>query len=233
MPELAVGYFVTKCTSKFRQPANLGLAAILSKAFPILTEINSKSLVGVLSPSDVGIRPRRNDRSDSHNSSNSTSSSVSKDKMEELVLKMTRTIENAVNGPVNTYGFSLFLASRITMLSSIVGVSLLTYVGYDLSAFLESYGVSETIQATGAGLAAATLTNSVLLPLQLYHLPHMVDNVINSKVGKYSSIDPLELYLYILWRSTLRFRYARMQVFTFFRSLHQQPTASDHEVGSR
>ena len=96
------------------------------------------------------------------------------------------------------------------MVSSILGVTLLTHVGYDLSALLASYGVSDTVQATGSGLAAATLTNVLLLPFQLYHLPNMIDMVSN-KFGRYTSLDPRELYLYILWKSTVRFRYFRMQ----------------------
>ena len=202
-----------------RQPVNVGLAAILSKAFPALAEINSKSLVGVLSPSDIGIRIE-NDIKDKNLPSYSSPFLDSKQFLEQKVSNLTRSIEDAVNGPVNTYGFSLYLSSRITMVSSIVGISMLTHLGYDLSTILASYGVSDTIQATGSGLAAATLTNVLLLPLQLYYLPDMIDKV-NNKFCKYTSVHPRELYLYILWKINLRLRYVRMQTFTTLKNYRQ------------
>ena len=248
LPELAVGYLFTKCTTKFRyylfripksvlissfitnslylqlnrirQPVNVGLAAILAKAFPTLTEINSKSLVGILSPSDIGIRSENVHSKSVIAPTSSSSPLFSNYYAEKSMLKLIRSVEDAINGPVNRYGFALYLASRITLFSSIVSVGFLTHIGYDLSALLLTYGVSETIQATGSGFAAATLSNVVLLPMQLYYLPDMI-NVVNNKCGKYASADSQELYLYVLWRATLWYRYLRRHTYVLSMRYHR------------
>lgn len=76
-----------------------------------------------------------------------------------------------VVGPVDTYGFSLFLAGKINVVLTVVVGSALVRAGVDSASVLSALGVSDTVQAGGAAMGAAMLTNALLLPLHLYFLP--------------------------------------------------------------
>lgn len=215
-PELAVGYFVTKCTSKFRQPLNVAVAAVLLKTFPILKEIKSKALVGILSPNDVGLTRPLVDSSrpvpavgSSYSSSEPKTTETGGPYTESLLSKAHSTVEYLVNGPVNTYGFALFLASRITMTSSVIAVSLCTYLGYDITAFLASYGISEAIQSAGGAMAVSTLTNVMFLPGHLYVLPTFI-TAASSRAHIY---DLEDAYRYVSHRSNVQYRALRRACF--------------------
>ena len=211
-PELAVGYFVTKCTSKFRQPLNVAVAAVLLKAFPILKQVNSKALVGILSPTDIGLSKSVFVPPVSVIGAGEAKSSIDiNPHMENMISKLHASIEYVVNGPVNTYGFSLFLASRITMASSVITVSACTYYGYDMTSFLASYGISKTIQSAGGAMAMSTLTNVILLPVQLYFLPSFIPKA-STLTQKH---DIQSMYQYVSYRAVrlLQFRSQDQQIF--------------------
>lgn len=174
-PDLALGYLVTKVTAKIRQPANLALAAVLTRVFPVLTEVQGKALLGVLSPTDVGlIRP---------------------DSGTSTLVRIHAKIEYFINGPVNEYGFPLFVASRVTMLSSLLIISLCSRYGFDLSPLLSNIGVNDAVQTTGGAMGAASIINTFLLPVHLYLLP----DYLVPHFSKYTK------------RSRLYFRYAKLR----------------------
>ena len=185
-PELAIGYLVTKCTTKFRQPINLAFSACLIKLLPSLKDIQSKALVGILSPSDLAIPPLVA----------TPSGNKFQYALEQFASKFHSSVEYIVNGPVNKYGFSMFLSARVTMLLSITSVSWIAYSGYDMSSTLVSFGISETIQSTGGAMAAATITNVMLLPMHLRFFPSFIPYV--SKYSKFVYIytKALKLQLY-------------------------------------
>ena len=47
-PELGVAYMITKFSGKFRQPANIALAAAISQTFPVLRHIKASALFGAM-----------------------------------------------------------------------------------------------------------------------------------------------------------------------------------------
>ena len=168
--ELAIGYILVQFTGKIRQPANLFLAAFLSQTFPILTLIKSGPLVGIIYP--------KNQTSDS-----STADSSSK-QPQSWTQRLAKTFETVVVGPVDTYGFSLFLAGKINMALTIVGAALCVRYGMDANSILSSFGVPETLQSGGSAMGAATVTNVLLLPLHLRVFPQLVFAVAR-EVGRY------------------------------------------------
>jgi hypothetical protein len=177
-PDLALGYLVTKVTTKFRQPVNLALAAVLTRLFPVLTEVQGKSLLGILSPTDIGVTA--NSRRDN----------------DKTVFDIIHAkVELFINGPVNEYGFSLFVASRVTMLSSIIITSLCSRYGFDLYPLLLSIGINDAVQTTGGAMGAASIINTILLPVHLYLLPDYL----------------VPQFLKYTKRSRLYFRYTKLQ----------------------
>jgi hypothetical protein len=149
---LGVGFLLARVTGKFRQPANIALAAALAKMFPALTLVKSGPLLGVVAKPDplVGHPPPRQSR-------------------------LQAFLEYAVVGPVDTYGFALFVAGKLNVLATVVLGGLAVHQGADVSALLSSLGVPDAVQVGGAAMGAATATNSLLLPLHLYVLPAASD----------------------------------------------------------
>jgi hypothetical protein len=141
--ELALGYLVAKATGKFRQPANVALAAALSYRYPILSEVKVSSLLtgGVVMPPD------------------SKTSDGLQQKLQQFV-KMT-------SDPIDKYGFSYFLSGRINVFATIASTGLAFRYGFNVTEILTSLGVSESLQAGGGAMGAATLTNIILLPVHL------------------------------------------------------------------
>jgi hypothetical protein len=140
-PELAVGYAVSKFTAKLRQPLNIAMAAVLSHQFPILQQIKVSPLL---------IFPSTN--------------SQSSEKVPLWLEKLRKWSE----GPIDKYGSALLLSGRINSMLTIISVSCCTYYGVDLNSFLSSLGISETLQGASGSFAAASLMNSLLLPLHMW-----------------------------------------------------------------
>ena len=158
-PELAAGYLVTKFSGKFRQPANAMLAGAISSTFPSLQRINSSALVGVV-PHPEGPAPSSSSAPKTHDVSPAFAAT------EERVQKFLDWLK----GPLDKFGFSYFLASKVNIIATICGTAVAIEYGVDLTSILNALGVSQTIQSGAGAMAAATLTNIGLLPAHLFAL---------------------------------------------------------------
>lgn len=157
-PALGIGFLLAKFTGKIRQPVNIALAALLSKAFPILTTIKSAPLLGLVYTPET----KQSDLNAIKEQNEATAN---------ILQRLSSTIDYYVVGPVDTYGFSLFIASKINVVATVVVGTWCIQSGMDAGSLLSSLGISQTMQAGGGAMGAATLTNAALLPLHLYGLP--------------------------------------------------------------
>jgi hypothetical protein len=136
------------------------LAGAISSTFPSLQKINSSALVGVV-PHPEGPAP---------------SSSSSTPKAHDVSPAFTATEEKVqklldwLKGPLDKFGFSYFLASKVNIIATICGTAVAIEYGVDLTSILNALGVSQTIQSGAGAMAAATLTNIGLLPAHLFAL---------------------------------------------------------------
>ena len=108
-PELAIGYLVCKFTGKLRQPANLGLAALISHQYPILGTIKASALIGLIK--------------------NNTKNEPNKP---TIVIKIEQFLD-WISGPIDKYGFSYFIASKVNMAVLLLGASFAVKTGLDVS----------------------------------------------------------------------------------------------------
>jgi hypothetical protein len=168
-PELGIGFLIAKFTSKFRQPANVALAGAISYIFPVMKTIKCAPLLGLVSTPPT---PGAPEITETHNDAS--------------VTKMQKFLDYIITGPVDKYGFSLFIASKLNFVITVLVGSYSVYIGMDSASILASLGISETLQAGGAAMGAATLTNIFLLPLQLYALPIM-SPVVAHQYAKHTS----------------------------------------------
>lgn len=109
-PEFAVGYLLAKFTGKLRQPLNLALAAAISHEYPIFATIKASALMGVIKPIEAP-------------------SNVVKPPM---VVRLEKFME-FISGPLDKYGFSYFVASKLNLGLLICGVSYAVKNGMDVS----------------------------------------------------------------------------------------------------
>jgi hypothetical protein len=152
-PELAIGYLAAKVSGKFRQPLNISLAAILANQFPVLGKVKASALLGVVQ----NPQPRT-----------------------EAEKKLIAVMD-WVRGPVDKYGFAMFLASKMNIALTILGTGVAIRYGIDIATVLSSWGVSDTLQNGAGAMAMATLTNVVLLPGHLYALTHVAPAIVSLK----------------------------------------------------
>ena len=108
-PELAVGYLLAKFTGKLRQPANLSLAALIQYQYPILGTIKASALIGLV---------KRN-----------TANTEEKPK---IIIKIEEFLD-WISGPVDKYGFSYFIASKINLGLLVMGTGYAVKYGIDVS----------------------------------------------------------------------------------------------------
>lgn len=154
-PELGVAYLLTKCTKNFRQILNVALAPVLSHTFPALQSIKASALFGALPPLSSS-------QSGSH---------------EENALPPSKLLRAAhwIAGPFDKYGFGYYLASKVTRVASIGGVTLLLKCGVDVSTVMTYIGIGDTVQGAAGAMGLASLLNVVILPVHLaamsYGLP--------------------------------------------------------------
>lgn len=107
-PELAVGYAAARFTGNFRQPFNAGLAGLISYEYPIFSTIKASALMGIIkeAPSKVEKPPQ--------------------------MVKFENFIK-WISGPIDKYGFSYFVASRINLALVVIGISYAVQTGLDVS----------------------------------------------------------------------------------------------------
>lgn len=109
-PEFAVGYLLAKFTGKLRQPLNLALAAAISHEYPILATIKASALMGMIKPKE-------------------TATNLEKP---ALVVRLEKFME-FISGPLDKYGFSYFVASKLNLGLLICGASYAVKNGMDVS----------------------------------------------------------------------------------------------------
>lgn len=108
-PELAVGYLIAKFTGKLRQPANFALAAVISHQFPILGTIKASALIGLIKK-----KPDPNEAE------------------KPMIIKKVEQFLDWIQGPLDKYGFSYFIASKVNIGLLIIGASYAVKTGLDV-----------------------------------------------------------------------------------------------------
>jgi hypothetical protein len=165
-PEFAIGYLVSKVTSKFRQPVNLSIAALFLKLFPMLSHVKASALLYIpITPKEEGTDKK--DRSSDDN----------------IITK----IATWTMAPLDKYGFSFYIASKLTVFLTIGGTALLIRQGVDISVLLESLGISSTLQDVGGAAGVASMVNVGLIPGQMLLLggiTPVVNDVVAETRGK-------------------------------------------------
>ena len=109
-PEFAVGYLMAKFTGKLRQPFNLAMAAAISNEYPIFATIKSSALMGVIKAKQP----------------------TSNESKPQLLVKLEKFMD-WISGPIDKYGFSYFIASKLNLGLLICGVSYAVKNGMDVS----------------------------------------------------------------------------------------------------
>jgi hypothetical protein len=128
-PELAIGYLVAKVTGKVRQPANVALAAVISHRFPIFSEVKASALLGVVHPGPAAAATAGNEEAPPPPPS----------ALEKRLLQVLEWLR----GPVDKYGFSLFIAGKVNIGLTILLTGTALRNGVDVSSFLTSWGVTD------------------------------------------------------------------------------------------
>jgi hypothetical protein len=175
--ELAVGFLLARITSKFRQPLNVLIAAGIMKAAPIMSTVHVSPLLTGMAGDQLQTEVSR--------SIADTDWSQSK---KERALSRLATFDRGmkwVQGPIDKYGASFYIASKITTLALIVGSAQAIASGFDVTAQLAEWGVSDSIQDGFGSMAGAVLLNSVLLPA---HVVVAVDGSV--RIGK--AVDDMD-----------------------------------------
>lgn len=167
-PEFAIAYLTSKVTSKFRQPVNLSVAALFAKMFPMLSHVKASALLFVPMPS--------------------TESNAGGGKAETVITKITTWMMV----PFDKYGFSFYVASKLSVFVTIGGMAVLIRQGVDVSEWLASMGVSSTLQDVGGAAGLASMVNVGLIPVQmavLGRLTPVVNKLVDARRSGGSSAD--------------------------------------------
>ena len=171
-PEFAIAYLASKVTMKFRQPLNLPLAALFAKTFPLLGQVKASALLYIPLPPDDG--------------ATSEKSSLKKEENKGILEKLSAW----TMAPLDKYGFSFYVASKLTVFLTIGCTALLIREGVDVSDWLESWGVSSAMQDVGGAAGLASMVNVGLIPGQLFavgRLTPAVNLMLKGRMGTKSS----------------------------------------------
>ena len=158
-PSLAAGWAISKITKKFRQPINVAFAAVLVKAFPILGRVKVTPLVtGFVMPAkDKKVIAKQ----------------VEENAPADVATSFANSVSNGVKwleGPVDRYGLSYYLSSRISGVMTICTSAYLIHHGVDITAYLLSdWGaVGEGIGEAAGTAAMASVCNVIFVPFHFY-----------------------------------------------------------------
>lgn len=143
--ELAVGYLVAKFTGKFRTAPNIALAAYLANQFPLLSEFKVSHLFTGGMPLHDTNKPENNTSQNIAEERRRIMIQMSQkgkdDATQESIQKLER-FQKWIVGPIDTYGFSLFIAGKVNILGTIVGTAAALKYGVDISSWLAALGGS-------------------------------------------------------------------------------------------
>lgn len=155
-PSLAAGWAVSKFSKKFRQPVNAAMAAVLVKVLPMLGEVKVTPLVtGFV----MGDKDKQTIAKQVEEKAPSAMPIIQK------VAKASKWLE----GPIDKYGLSYYLSSRISGVSTLCISSYLIHQGVDVSMYLSSWGgIVEGVGEAVGTAAAASILNVCFIPLHFY-----------------------------------------------------------------
>jgi len=154
-PELAVGWLATKLTKRFRQPANVALAALGVKLCPALSDLKVSPLVTGQSPQDMA--NLKEGWATVRKSVEPTIGSTPLDRAE--------TFAGWVQGPADKYGLAYILTAKATSVTTLVGVGAAVHYGLDVQPVMVWLGAGDGMQSTVGCLAAAASANVLFTPL--------------------------------------------------------------------
>jgi len=90
-------------------------------------------------------------------------------------IERSRRIRELIGAPMNSYGFSWYVCSKVSTVGTIFGCTMAIHYGFDLSWLLDS---EDTFNQTTAAMGGAFLINTVLIPihfLNAWHVTRYID----------------------------------------------------------
>ncbi|CAE8617953.1 unnamed protein product [Polarella glacialis] len=164
-PDYAVGWLLMRATVKFRQPVNLGLAAVVSKLLPGLSMMKVSPLLAFVTPD-----------AESRNALTSLRRwafrlpflGAGGRRLLRRFLRRSSDFVSWAQGPIDRYGLSYFLAAKVTSLTTLCGGTIAAMQGLDVSASLTWLGLSSELQKDAGLFACAAALNVPLAPLHFY-----------------------------------------------------------------
>lgn len=164
-PDFAIGWFVMRMTSRLRMPLNLALAAPMSRFFPALSELKVSPLLSVFAADEESAAKMKAAREKLETSPQLTEFA------QRCVKKSFSGFSRFtawVEGPIDKYGLSYFLSSKVTNVSTLTGATYLSMQGMDLPNLLTSWGLSGDLQADSGLLACTAALNVMFTPFHFY-----------------------------------------------------------------
>jgi hypothetical protein len=152
-PELALGFLVSRVTSKIRQPVNIAMAAACAAAFPKLSLLKVSVLLTGLVPGEKGLE-----------------SGLKEYAKSETAKKMLNGMWSGlkfIQGPIDKYGASWYISSKITTMATILGGAYAIKSGLDVTSVLSEWGFATDMQDGFGAMAGAFFINTPLVPLHL------------------------------------------------------------------
>jgi hypothetical protein len=152
-PELALGFLVSRVTSKFRQPVNIALAAACASAFPQLSLLKVSVLLTGMVPGKKGLKEGLKGYATSDTG--------------KRVLDGVMSGLKFIQGPIDKYGASWYISSKITTMATILGGAYAIKSGMDVTSVLSEWGFDTDLQDGFGAMAGAFFINTPLVPLHL------------------------------------------------------------------
>lgn len=151
-PELALGWAAARFSRKLRQPANIVMAAGMTRVFPAVSELKVSPLVtGITADSKL------NDAMAAFRTRLTTHPSLSLGQQQAVEGGIDRVYRfgSWLQGPVDQYGLAWILSGKVTWIMTFCAVSGAARHGMDLSGMLASWGLTGDFQGSVGAIAAA------------------------------------------------------------------------------
>lgn len=160
-PEIAVGWLVMRMTARLRMPLNFAVAAPLSRLLPALSRLKISPLLAVFA-ADAEAKKRFDEAKDKF------IGSLRSERMQRVVQNSFKASEKFVRwaeGPIDKFGLSYFVTSKVSNVSTLIGGTLAAMHGLDVSGQLSAWGLSADLQADSGLLAGTAALNVGFAPL--------------------------------------------------------------------
>merc|ERR1719247_1727950 len=161
-PEYAIGWLVMQATVKLRQPVNIVLAAALSNLAPALSMLKVSPLLAIFAADKKTWKTMSSARENIEQSPHFSKSA--QECVQRFFGRLSRFVK-WVEGPIDKYGFSYFLVSKATGLTTLTGATLAAMYGLDVSAALSKWGLTSELQNDAGLFACSAALNTLLSPL--------------------------------------------------------------------